>query len=495
MVREENIRLIFGLKTRMLRQQMGMSLAELSKKTEISVSYLNEIEKGKKYPKGNKISSLAQALGTHYDWLVSLKLEKRLGPLSELLQSNILNELPLEVFGISPHGLLELMSDAPSKLNAFIKTLIEISRNYDLSVENFYFSVLRSFQEMHENYFEEIERLADRFREEELGNTQVHVDQLAAYLTTNCGYEIEETKLAASAELKIFRSVLKITDDHKVLYINPALTDTQKAFIFSREIGYELMDLEERSFTYSWVKVRSFDELLNNYKATYFAGSLLIPEQQVLEDCEYFLQLEKWQPKMFISLMDRHQASPEMYMHRLTSILPRYFGLNKLFFLRLHHKPASQSYKLTKELHLSGLHSPHGTVLSEHYCRRWVSLKIFDEIENNPETRNTPACMAQISKYIDTEKSYFCISIGRQVNPYPEANYSITIGLLMDDDFYQKVRFAKDANVKTEWVNETCERCSDMNCNVRAATPSVLIRHEKDKRIQQALRELLKVTN
>lgn len=492
MVREENIRLIFGLKTRMLRQQKGLSLSELSKKTEISVSYLNEIEKGKKYPKANKISSLAMALGASYDWLVSLKLEKRLGPLSELLQSNILNELPLEVFGISPHSLLELMSDAPSKLNAFIKTLLEISRNYDLSVENFYFSVLRSYQEMHENYFEEIERIADRFREETLGSVQIHVDQLSAYLINNCGYEIEEESLSASQDLKIFRSVLHETDEKKVLYINPELTDIQKAFIFSREIGYQLMDLEERSFTYSWVKAKNFDELLNNYKATYFAGALLVPEQQLIEDCEYFLQMESWQPKTFISLMDRHHATPEMYMHRLTSILPRYFGLNKLFFLRLHHKPNSQSYKLTKELHLSGLHSPHGTVLSEHYCRRWVSLKIFDEIENNPDTRKTPACFAQISKYIDTDRKYFCISIARQVNPYPEANYSITIGLKMDDDFMQKVRFAKDPSVTTEWVNETCERCSDMECKVRAANPSVLIRHEKNKRIQEALRTLLK---
>ena len=67
------------------------------------------------------------------------------------------------MFGLEPSKLLELLSNAPSKLNAFIGTLFEISRNYDLRVETFYFSVMRSYQEIHNNYFEELELAAERF--------------------------------------------------------------------------------------------------------------------------------------------------------------------------------------------------------------------------------------------------------------------------------------------------------------------------------------------
>jgi len=61
------VRLIFGLKLRELRQERGLSPAELARGCDMSVSYLNEIEKGKKYPKADKILSLSKFLGVSYD--------------------------------------------------------------------------------------------------------------------------------------------------------------------------------------------------------------------------------------------------------------------------------------------------------------------------------------------------------------------------------------------------------------------------------------------
>ena len=92
---EIGIRQIFGLKVRELRSKKGFSYQDLSKETGLSVSYLNEIEKGKKYPKGDKIMSLAQALGVSYDHLVSLKVSKKIEPVVDLLQSDFFRELPL----------------------------------------------------------------------------------------------------------------------------------------------------------------------------------------------------------------------------------------------------------------------------------------------------------------------------------------------------------------------------------------------------------------
>ncbi|MCD8540807.1 MAG: helix-turn-helix domain-containing protein, partial [Leadbetterella sp.] len=53
------IRLIFGLKLKQFRLEKGWSLQELSDRSDISPSYLNEIEKGKKYPKTDKIFDLS----------------------------------------------------------------------------------------------------------------------------------------------------------------------------------------------------------------------------------------------------------------------------------------------------------------------------------------------------------------------------------------------------------------------------------------------------
>jgi transcriptional regulator with XRE-family HTH domain len=93
-------RIIFGLKVRQLRQGKQLSFADLSKLANVSVSYLNEIEKGKKYPKEDKITSLSKALDVPYEDLVSSELDSSLAPVTELLQSNFLNELPLDMFGI-----------------------------------------------------------------------------------------------------------------------------------------------------------------------------------------------------------------------------------------------------------------------------------------------------------------------------------------------------------------------------------------------------------
>ena len=48
----------------------------------MSVSYLNEIEKGKKYPKIDKVTSLANALETSVEELSSTELRDGLAPVA-----------------------------------------------------------------------------------------------------------------------------------------------------------------------------------------------------------------------------------------------------------------------------------------------------------------------------------------------------------------------------------------------------------------------------
>ncbi|MEM1137152.1 MAG: helix-turn-helix domain-containing protein [Bacteroidota bacterium] len=493
-VKEENIRLIFGLKLKLLRQDKNFSLSQLSQKTDISISYLNEIEKGKKYPKADKIFALAEALDVSYDWLVSLKLNKKLGPLSEILKSNILSELPLDVFGIQPGNLLELISAAPAKLNAFISTLIEISRNYNLTVENFYFSVLRTYQEMYENYFPEIEKAAETFREKHLNSQKDVLAQLIGYLTKKCNYEIDETTLPSYPELTNFRSVLRKNKSKKsCLMIDGRLTAQQKIFVLSREVAYHFLKLEERSLTYTWQSVNSFDEILNNFKATYFAGALLLPEKKLANDIKSFFSRNVWDAKGFLDIMYKHNSSPETFLHRLTSIIPRHFELNKLFFVKIRHIPNKNYFQLTKELHLSGLHTPHATASDEHYCRRWLSVNINEalarQLENN--TFKAPICNAQISSYAGTPNKYFCISIARPQYPNPEFNCSLTIGFPIDRTFKERVTFWKDSNVPDVEVGQTCERCSVKNCKERSSEATVLQKKEKELIIKKRLKELL----
>ncbi len=495
-IREENIRLIFGLKIKQLRIEKNMSLAELSQRTGISLSYINEIEKGKKYPKGDKIVALANALEVEYDWLVSLQLNKTLAPIAELLQSNILSELPLEMFDIDLADLLELLSKAPTKLSAFISTLLEISRHYGMSVEQFFFAVLRSYQEMYQNYFEDIEQHAERFTQQHnLQNTSLlTAERMAELLVSSFNYTLKEDGLSEDPELASLRSVLATQEGKPVLLLNKYLGPKQKAFTLAREIGYQFMQIKERPLTFSWVEVDSFEQVLNNFKASYFASALLIPKQLLLKDLEDFFNMPHWDSNRLVDIMERYQATPEMFMHRLTNLLPRFFGMDELFFLRFNHTVDEPSFYLTKEMHLSGLHNPHANTQNEHYCRRWISLTVLQELDivQKQNTYTRPVCGAQISNYIGSENRYLVIAMARPMAPTPNLNSSVSIGLLLNDEIQKKIRFLQDPNLLQRAVNETCERCSALDCQERAAPPIILKKQEKIKIMKQNLAQLTK---
>ena len=264
-VTEENIRLIFGLKVRQLRQEKGLSFAALSKDTGLSASYLNEIEKGKKYPKTEKIAKLAESLGVSYDWLISLQLSKNLAPVSQLLKSNLLSDLPLEMFGLEPAVLLEMLSNAPAKLGAFLSTIIEISRNYGMQVENLYYNMLRSYQEMYDNYFEELEQSVKAFKKKYVQPDEqgLSYETLASILINDFNYSIDKESLGSQVELAKLRTIF-MEGDKKRLLLNPLLNEAQQRFAVGQELAYAYLKLKPRPKTTTWIEVSSFEELLNN---------------------------------------------------------------------------------------------------------------------------------------------------------------------------------------------------------------------------------------
>ena len=67
------------------------------------------------------------------------------------------------------------MTRKPDKASALLHAILEIGRRYDLQEEDFLRAALRSYQEIHENYFQELEDAALTFAsemDEEYGLTQ-----------------------------------------------------------------------------------------------------------------------------------------------------------------------------------------------------------------------------------------------------------------------------------------------------------------------------------
>ncbi len=472
-----------------------LSLNELSQKSGLSISYINEIEKGKKYPKSDKIVALAAAMDEDYDTLVSLKLSKRLEPISELLDSKILTELPLELFGIDPANLLEILAEAPAKISAFVGTLIEIARNYNMSIEKFYFSALRTYQEMHDNYFEDIELEAEKFLAEHQVEPARLLEEtyLANILESQYNYKIELINEKTNPAFTSVRSLTVTNASGNRLLINPQLSAVQRAFIYGREIGYLYLSLKNRLHTTALVEAESFEQLLNNFKASYFGSAIIIKRSLLVPAMADFFGQKKWQPEKLVSLVYEFNTTPESFCYRLSNIMPKFFGINQIFFSRFNNFEGQNKFDMTKEMHISRKHYPH-TVRDEHYCRRWVALTILNDLTESKQQKE-PAkilCKAQKSTYIDSHDEYLVVSFAQSMPPTPNLNVSVSMGIYLDEQTKKKIAFLKDPRLPSREVNQTCERCSVFDCQERIVAPSILQKRHKNEELRKALRKMIR---
>ncbi len=490
-LKPENVRLLFGLKLKQLRIDKKLSLSDLSLKSGLSVSYINEIEKGKKYPKPDKIKALAKAMEVEINMLTSPKLSKRMEPITELLDSAILTELPLELFGIDPATLLQLLSDAPTKTSAFIGTLIEIARNYNMSVEQFYFSALRTYQEMYDNYFEDLEQEAERFLAERSVPDDQLLDELylRSLLENEYSYRIQLLDDRDHPELDDVRSLTIPKKGYTLLLLNKRLSRVQRTFILGREVGYQFLNLKKRLFTTALVEAESFEQLLNNYFASYFASAILIKRSLLVKRLEDFFALETWQPDKLLDIIAYFNTTPESFCYRASNVFPKFFGINQLFFLRFNSYPGHNRFDMTKELHLGRKHYPH-TKKDEHYCRRWVGLTILQELAEQPDSRGKILCRAQVSEYVGTQEKYLVISFAKNMAPDIK-NVSVTMGIFLDPVSVGKIKFLSSSDLIVGEVSGTCERCDIFSCKVRMAAPVVLQKRYKTEALKNALKQLV----
>lgn len=473
---KDYIKLIFGLKLKQARTNKNLSLFGLAKITELSKSYLNEIEKGKKYPKTDKIILLAEKLEVSYDHMVSLKLDNNLAPIGEILKSGILKEIPLDIFGIQENDLIDIIANAPAKVNAFISTIIEIAQHYNLSRESFFLAALRSYQEAHNNYFEDLEqKVLDFSKAFHVNmNDRISLEELTAILKEEYGYTIQELVFSEQDELGDLRSIY--VPKSKTLLISLEIDEQQKAFILAKEIAYNYLEIQDRLYTFSWIKFDNFDQVLNNFYASYFAGALLIPRKKLIGELNVFLSKSNPTAEGMIDLMGQFNVSPESFYQRLTNILPKDFQLKNLFFLRLSHEIGKDTYQIKKELHITNQQEPHANEMNEHYCRRWVSIKT---IESAIAEKKSHYFGAQISRYDNSSNEYLVFSSATDDPFKKNCLRSISVGILISPAMKKKFKFIDNESIKRQIVGVTCETCAVKDCLERAASP---IQLEQKKR-------------
>ena len=504
----DRLRLILGLKLRSLRQERGLGLQALAQKAGISTSYLSEIEQGKKYPKPDKLVDLAAALGVTYDDLVSLRVDGGLGPVKEAIDSPLLRGFPFGLFGVDAEAVVRLLAGVPEGAGALVQAVGDVSRAYDARVEHFLLAALRAYQQMHANHFPELEEAAERLRRR-LGVEGVpEAAALRAALEERHGYRVETRVLPDHPDLQSLRSALvHDAEGRPTLHVNGQLHDEQLAFVYGRELAFLELGAEDRPLTSSWVKVERFEQVLDNFQASYVAGALLLPAADVDAAVEAQAEAERWDAGALLGLLDRWRSTPEMLLHRLTQRVPQALGLDELYFLRFHHETATGRLALTKTFNLSGVPVPHGVSAEEHYCRRWPGPQALAELDRRQaaaagrgETDAGPVVVAQRQHFVADAAGdagaadFFVLAIARPLALRPGVNSAVSLGLRLTRATKRAVRFWDDPALPRLDVSLTCERCPIAGCRVRAAPPTVLRQEEAARRRQAALDRLAEAT-
>jgi len=468
-MQKRTLNLIFGLKVRLLRQQMGLTLQQLSERTGTGVGYLHDIEKGKKLPSADKTLLLASALETTYDYLVSPTASKKLQPIVDLLESDFFKHYPLEMFGLEPAKIIELLSDEPEKVTTFVSAILSIARNYHVTQENLYLVALRSYQNVHDNYFENLEESARVFRTTQGLDVQTPVPAAALEecLYAHFHVRVDRVRMNQIPALRGLRSYFATTT--RTLFLNARLSSAQEKFLLARELAFQHLKPEVRPYETILLQPDSYEVLLNNFKASYFASALLMDEHQLAADFRRCAASTQWNPAEWIGLAERYDVTAEMLLQRLTNVLPKQLGIKDLFFIRMRGNAALNRFAMTKELHLSGQQSPYPTERDEHYCRRWISIDILRQLRTTGAKGVVAA--AQVSRYWQSPNTYLCISMAKMEQPGSRDGVSVTLGLLLNDALHRQVCFLNDPHLPDKTVHTTCETCSIANCEARAAAP------------------------
>lgn len=486
-----NIPVIFGMKLKKFREGQGMSLTDFATRCDLSASYLTEIERGKKYPKTEKIMRMAEVLGRNYDELVSLKLSEELAPLEIFLSSPVLKDFPFHFFGISLTDVVELMTRSPSEAAALVEAMVDIANHYQVGVEHLFRSALRAYQERKHNYFEDLEEAVEEF-DSNYGDPSSHgysYEQLYRIIQEFYNYHIDETSLAEQPKLAGYRSIL-IPKDAPKLLINPRLSITQRKFILAREIGYQFLGLKVRALTSAPERVDSFEQVLNDFKASYFAGALLIKNKAIQDDLLQFFSLTEWKPKVLLSFLEKYGVTPEILFYRLSEIIPRFFGF-KLHFLRYNEEQGN--VRLVKQFNMSRLLVPGGLGLTEHHCRRWLGLRLLRQLRSARRITSHPIVGVQISKFIgEPQNSFLCLGLARPLTLNQNANSSVSIGLKFDEKLAKTINFLDDRAIPKVEVGTSCERCplKFEECSERVVAASIISQIAEHREREEALRRL-----
>ena len=446
-----------GPKIKAFRRQLGIQANKLSEKLEISPSYLNLIESGKRKIDGDLLLRVCEELKIELSDLTNKSDLSLANNLSELLSDELFEDLDI----LGPE-VNDLINTNPK----IAKALIKLGDNYKLKgqeivnkVENisgkiidgrkasFPGEVVSDFLQENKNYFSKLEKFANEiFNRIQINNRATYM-ALCNFLKTEYGVIVKDL---LPEEGKPFSKIYFKTQ--KELHLSDYVALETKKLYAAAQIAQEgaMIEIDNYLSEFKFPSEES-KKLTKVALLNYCGAAILMPYKLFHNECKkqkYDLEL----------LQNTFACTFEQIAHRVTCLQdPKLPGI-PFHFLRV-----DVAGNISKRFSLSGIEIPrYGGA-----CPLWNVYSAFSR---------PGVIQAAVSKMSNGEK-YVCIArtVEKGVGRYGKKKSILSIGLGCQAKYAKDFVYTESLDLsdkKTEIpIGVSCRTCDRLDCSQRAFPP------------------------
>ena len=446
-----------GPKIKAFRRQLGMQANKLAEELNISPSYLNLIEKGKRKIDGDLLIKVCEKLRIELSDLTSktdLNLENNI---SELLGDELFEDLDIlgpevkDLVNTNPKiakALIKLGDNFRQKDHEIVNKLENISgKIIDSRKAAFPGEVISDFLQENKNFFPKLENFANTIFEKVKQNNRTRYIALCDFLKSE--YEII-VKDVIPEEGKPFSKIYKVKQ--KELFLSDYLSIETKKLHAAAQISQQgaSKEIDEYLSTFNFPS-KEAKKLTRVALLNYCGAAILMPYKLFHKECnelKYDLEL----------LQNTFATSFEQVAHRVTCLQDPSLPGIPFHFLRV-----DVAGNISKRFSLSGIEIPrYGGA-----CPRWNVYSAFSR---------PGVIQAAVSKMTNGEK-YVCIAktVEKGIGRYGQKKSMLSIGLGCEAKYAKDFVYTENLDLndkKSELpIGVSCRTCDRLDCSQRAFPP------------------------
>jgi len=446
-----------GPKIKAFRRQLGLQANKFAEQINISPSYLNLIEGGKRKIDGELLIKISKELRVELSDLTSksdINLENNI---SELLDDQLFEDLDIlgpevkDLVNTNPKiakALIKLGDNFRQKDHEIVNKVENISgKIIDNRKTSFPGEVISDFLQENKNYFPKLEDFANSIFNKVQKNNRTRYIALCDFLKKEYLITVKDI---IPEEQKPFSKIFN-KDKKELLLSDYNSLETKKLYAASQiaqEGSIEIINNYLSNFNFPSEESKRLTQiaLLN-----YTGAAILMPYKLFHSECKklkYDLQL----------LQNTFATSFEQVAHRVTCLQDP-----KLPGIPFHMLRTDIAGNISKRFSLSGIEIPrYGGA-----CPRWNVYSAF--------TR-PGVIQAAVSKMTNGEK-YVCIArtVEKGVGRYGQSKSILSIGLGCEAKYAKEFVYTENLDIsdkKTEIpIGVSCRTCDRLDCSQRAFPP------------------------